>query len=935
MRVSQTGMFVSSLAIYWGLLGCSAQASAGREDVAVARPAALTDGATVVVGPEIGTDVPTPMPTTLGSYPALASDGSGYLAVFSDGGYLRATRVSSSGDVLDLNWLDLGVPGYVQYYSDAVFGDGHYLVAWSQSRQDGSGGGSIQGRFVKSDGRIEGATSFQLSSGDGLFPSVAWDGSHFLVAWEGFGADTSSIRYSLVNPDGSLVAGSEQAVSTTGTAINPRIAAGTNDSLVVWEEYDPNSSTGGYNIQGVRIDKSGAIKDSPALVVGPPGFDAAGVAVGSSGSRFLVTWNTIDSPYAVHGAIVRDDGSSVKNDFAISHSAGDAASPTVDFDGTNFLVAWADARNDPSVYGISVTPDGTVSGTTDKQLTSGGPRYVSSGASDRVNLAYNGTRHMLDYLGAGVEGTLVDKNLGIVVDEFSVSALPNKQDYPYLVWDGTNFVVAWSNEIDPNDPSKMTVRAVRVSDAGALLDPNGISITPANTYAWSLSMASAGQESSIIAYSNSGEIPSLRTLASSGTLSAASPFGVSTESGTPNLVTNGSTYLGTYTTGDSTNLAAYARIIKLDGTIGNEVRLDSSTADVATSAVAIKGGYLVAYANSGTYVVTISDSGVVGTSSLLSSESIQITGGFSGEASLVVWNSGVDMKVHGRFFKDGSWSGDAFDVTDSLNSSAYPTALWDGTSYYVGWETSDTDGRNRRVVGRSVSSAGKLGTIQTFTDVDTEGVALASDGQGTMLVSYIKWIEFSNSRRIYSRLLTSGGEADAGAGGIGNTGTGGQTAAGTTSVSSSGGTSAVGTTSHDATGGTASTTTATTVASNATGGHIATGGASANTSSTVQSTQSGGSSSSSSSTVLRSGGSPGTSATMTTSSSTGGASNASSTTTLKSAGGAAASSSSSSSNGSGASNSGCSLDVRGKRSNSMALLIAGALAAFTLRRRRQ
>ena len=933
MRVRQTGMVVSSLAIYWGLLGCSAQSTAGREDVVAAKPEALTDGATVVVGPEIGTDVPTPMPTTLGSYPALASDGSGYLAVFSNGGYLRGTRVSSSGEVLDLNWLDLGVPGYAQYYSDAVFGGGHYLVAWSQSLQDGSGGGSIQGRFVKSDGTIEGATSFQLSSGDGLYPSVAWDGSHFLVAWEGFASDTSSIRYALVNPDGSKVAGSELAVSATGNATNPRITAGTNYSLVVWEEYDPNSTSGGYKIQGVRIDKAGAIKDSPALVLGPPGFGAAGADVDSSGSRFLVTWNTIDSPNAVRGAIVGDDGSHVKNDFAISHSTGDAASPTVDFDGTNFLVAWGDARNDPSVYGISVTPDGTVSGTTDKQLTSGGPRYVSSGASDRVNLAYNGTRHMLNYLGDGVRGTLIDKNLGIVVDDFSVSALPNRQGFPHLVWDGTNFVVAWPNETDPNDWSKTTVRAERISNTGALLDPNGISITPADTYASSLSVASAGKNSSLFAYSNSGDVPGLRALASNGTLGSVSSFGASSASGTPNLVTNGSTYLGTYTIGDSTNGAAYARIIKLDGTVGAEVRLDSSTVNTGTSAVPIKGGYLVAYAKSGTNVVTVSDLGAVGTSSVLSSEYVQISGGFNGEESLVVWNSDVDMKVHGRFSKDGSWSGDAFDVIDSLNSNAYPTALWDGTSYYVGWETSDTNGRNRRVVGRSVSSAGKLGTIQTFTDVDTEGVVLASDGQGAMLVSYIKWIEFSNSRRVFSRLLTSGGVADAGAGGASNTGTGGQTAAGTTSVSSSGGTSAVGTTSYNATGGTTSTTTGSTVTPNATGGNVATGGVSA-TGSTVQSTQSGGSSSSASSTTPRSGGSPSTSTTMTTSSSTGGASNGSSSTIPKSTGGAAVSSSSSTGTGSGSGKVGCSIDVRSKHSNSMALLIAGAMAAFTLRRRR-
>ncbi|HMA96681.1 MAG TPA: hypothetical protein VKP30_28540, partial [Polyangiaceae bacterium] len=75
-----------------GVGACSGQEPTTQSGVGRAA-AALVAGGTVNVGSAIGTEKPTPMPTTLGMYPALASDGDGYLSVSSIAGRIRGSRV--------------------------------------------------------------------------------------------------------------------------------------------------------------------------------------------------------------------------------------------------------------------------------------------------------------------------------------------------------------------------------------------------------------------------------------------------------------------------------------------------------------------------------------------------------------------------------------------------------------------------------------------------------------------------------------------------------------------------------------------------------------------------------------------------------------------------------------------------------------------------
>lgn len=894
MRATRTGFVISSVCMNAAMFGCAGQTALTEERVEPSVSQALEAGATVAVGPEIGTDRPVAMPTTLGSYPALASDGNGFLAIESDGSRIRGQRVDANGTVLDLIWLDFGVANYGQYYSDVTFGAGHYLVAWAQSLEGGVDG-SIQGRLVKPDGTLEGTTSFKLSNGDGLYPSLAWDGTHFIATWLDLGTTPSSIRFALFSADGSKVSGSEKSVSNSSSTTNPRVAAGTNYSLVTWEEYEPDTFNGRCKTQGVRIDKTGAVVDSTPLSIGSGAYATRGAAVASSGSRFLVAWSTMDPPEVVRGSVIADTGTVIKNDFVISHSSAAAVIPTVDFDGSNFAVAWADGREERSIYGVTVSPDGTVNSTTDKKLTSGGPRSVSSGSLDRVNIAYNGTRHLVNYLGDGIEASLLDKSLAIVKDEFNVNALPGKQGFPRMVWDGTNYVVGWTDESDP-DFSKSTVRAVRISGTGEVLDPDGILVTAPNAYARSVALASAGKQSSLFAYANSGEAPLLRSFLTNGTLGTAKPFGTAQDM--PGIVSNGTTYLATYMTGSTANGAVFARLLDANGTVGAEIRLDSSTVNTGPSAVPIKDGYLVAYAKSGTNVITVSDTGTVGTSMPLQAGYTAIAGDYSGNETLVAWGNDADKQIHGRFFKNNAWSGDAFIVNESTTANNdYPSVIWDGTSYYVVWEIADADNRNHQLLGRSVGTSGTLGPVQTLVSDDTSGPVLASNGQGQMLLTYIKWIANSNSRRIYSRMLTPGGQN--GSAGSGNSGAGGQNGSGTPIVIAGGASST-------ANGGSGNGATASTNR----------GGSAASSATRVS-----GTTAPSTSTSAASGGSTNqgtkTSTRPSTGSPTGGATT------------------SSTSDNPSPGDDGCSIQARGSRSSDFGWFVAMTLAASALRRSRR
>jgi hypothetical protein len=794
VRANRINLFIGFLTSVFGVIGCSDNASTTAETVVHAKPMALKDGAAVVIGSAIGTDTPVAMPVEMGYYPALTSDGKNFFSVQTINSKIRGSLVDANGEPINLEWIDFGVADYGQYYADVTYGAGHYLVSWWNNKNDGTDS-SITGRLVNADGTLVGSSNIKLSTGDGLYPTFCWDGAHFIGAWITFIDAKAIVQYALFDADGTKVASSERVIPVPGGATTPQIVAGTNRTLLAWKEYEPDSMSGTYNIRAVFIDKMGAVLNDPPLSIGPSGYVTTDLAVASSGSRFLVTYDTQQEFNAVQGLILDELSNVIADEFPISHSTADAANPSIDFDGTQFVVAWADARGDtPAIFGTAVSLDGTVSSLIDRQLSKGGPSWVSTNSSDRTSLVFNGNRHMLSYYyQGGIDATIVDFSMNIVKDQFVVPVLPGKQGYPRAVFDGSHFVLVWTDESDP-DFSRMALRSVRIDGLGHVVDPEGIAITTPGSNSYTVTAASANNGSTLLAYPNLTSIPSLQVMNADGTLGSTLPLCETEECEMPSLTSNGKNYLAAYSVWNSNVNQSYLRIVDLAGKPGSAIPVGTPTGSLSDAPVPIKNGYVLPYVEAVGSLLVVNDSGTVTGSLDVASNSMNLTGAYSGDESIIVWVGADDYKVRARFFRDSTWDGDEIVISDGIKNDAYPAVVWDGTGYYVAWETHDGNwGSPHQILGRSVSRNRTLGPIQTLTTEDSTGAVLNSDRQGHILLTYLRWIADSNSRRVTSRLLTPEGTTPSD--GTGGTGSGGQSSIPTTVVIPPGGASSVNSTS--------------------------------------------------------------------------------------------------------------------------------------------
>ncbi|PKN21091.1 MAG: hypothetical protein CVU65_17550 [Deltaproteobacteria bacterium HGW-Deltaproteobacteria-22] len=195
--------------------------------------------------------------------PAVAADGAGGVTLaYSDDARGESAvwlvGVAAGGSVgTALQVSDAARPGFAPAMAR---GDGGVFVAWHAF--DGLTQ-QVEGAFVADGGAVLwGPQVLAASQSVQLRPTVAWDGTQFLVAWE----DNRDRVYNVV---GVLVGneGSVSAAVTLGAADrNQFLPSATHDGehfVVVWEE----STDTGSDIRAQRVDATGAPVDATAAYV--------------------------------------------------------------------------------------------------------------------------------------------------------------------------------------------------------------------------------------------------------------------------------------------------------------------------------------------------------------------------------------------------------------------------------------------------------------------------------------------------------------------------------------------------------------------------------------------------------------------------------------------------------------------------------------------
>jgi hypothetical protein len=323
-------------------------------------------------------------------------------------------------------------------------------------------------------GGVLGAAPIVISSAAAdTNPSVAFDGTNFIIAWQ----DASGTREARVAPTTWTV------LDQPGVLVmpTPYAAMATTASGALFVKYGPT-----FDLLGVRTSNTVQVLDATpfALTAGadPGGFDIAG-----SGNQYLLAWedasgnnsqgNIRAGRITTAGALLEGSGFTVRN------AANPQARSAVAGDATGYLAVWEDGR--PGDYETSIR-----AARLDPAATSLDPASIELAPLGSVpKVAYGGSSYLVVYDLApensvgGIRARLVSKATGLPGAPIALGT----GYLPAVAFDGTNFVTAFV--------TGATAQLTRVTPAGAVLDTTPVAVPiKLSGYGASLGIASSGQE---------------------------------------------------------------------------------------------------------------------------------------------------------------------------------------------------------------------------------------------------------------------------------------------------------------------------------------------------------------------------------------------------------------------------------------------------------
>jgi len=314
-----------------------------------------------------------------------------------------------------------------------AFGGSNYLVAWTDRR--GGGGSTIFGARVLQNGTVldqPGGIVISTAANRQSNPVVAFDGTNYLVVWEDQRAGFLDLYGARMTPSGTVLDGSGFAITTaSGDQELPSVAFDGSSYLVVWEDQRAT----GFDVYGVRVSTAGAVIGGEIAIATGDEFDRDPV-VAFDGANHVVAWNRSSDVYAARvttgGSVVDDSG------IAVSTGSHSEEEPAIASGGAGSFIVWQDDRSgEGDIYGARLSQGGVV---LDED---GVPITTVPAVQETPSVAHDGQRYLVAWSGGDISGARVS-NAGVVLDPagIAISTAPNDQDRPVVSANGV-FLVVW------------------------------------------------------------------------------------------------------------------------------------------------------------------------------------------------------------------------------------------------------------------------------------------------------------------------------------------------------------------------------------------------------------------------------------------------------------------------------------------------------------
>jgi MYXO-CTERM domain-containing protein len=681
----------------------------------------------------------------------VATDGSGFLVVWSDRvpslDEVKGVRIDANGQLLDPSPILFSRSGEQARLPGVAWNGSHYLVVWADQRDAAT---NVYGNRVQADGTVLDGDGIQLESDarDAKYPTVASNGTGFLVAWAGEEAGATRIDAVRVASDGTVQDTTPIRVRSAQTAYRPRVASDGTDYLVTWYDAD----VGDAEIYAARVKASdGSLPDNDATNITSAFNDQAWPAVAFDGTHYLVVWH--DDRRGVRkifGARVRTDGT-VVGAGALELTDGNAERtrrPRVAADSSGALVIWEDFRTGEDVsfahiWGMRLDMANASRLDADDQFVSPMPRHQRW-----VDIASNGSGYLAVW--TEMQGATTYRDIyGLRFDEtgqpldsapFIISDATASQTDPAVASNGTDYLVVWDD--DRGDFSH--IYGTRVLADGTVTDANGVQLTTGPTRRGEPDLASDGSDYLVVwvdffeDYQADSNLYGTRISGSDGqpldrddeiVISEASDY-----QSNPAVASNGTNYAvvwdDTRDTGSLSDRDVFATRIDADGNV-----LDGS-------------GVLIARENRAQWTPDVASDGT---------------------DFMIVWQdrrTGNDEDIYAaRFGSDGSLLDSTAIVladTDGRNDND-PRIAFDGSEYVVTWEFDpNVAAPTRTSRALSMQTDGTLSDPVNGEQIG-EGFApvVASTAQGDFLTAFAATPpELAYASRVQTVLLSNDFDGD-------------------------------------------------------------------------------------------------------------------------------------------------------------------------------
>jgi len=243
-----------------------------------------------------------------------------------------------------------------------VASDGNnYLVVY----QEGTTDHNIMGVFVTPGGVVGTPFAIDASPNDDTVPTVAFNGTDYLVVYQRANGTNSSIIGALVDPlTGNVLAGSPFAIDASAN-VNILPAAASNGSTFLVAYQLASGHTAG-DILGAIVDPT--ISATPPAVtqfnIDASQYNDQAPAVASDGTNYLVVYQEIYNAQSdIVGSLVNVSGQPAVSFVSIDTNPNfDEYQPRVAWGGARYLVAYTEIYSsyDHNILGARITSAGQV-----------------------------------------------------------------------------------------------------------------------------------------------------------------------------------------------------------------------------------------------------------------------------------------------------------------------------------------------------------------------------------------------------------------------------------------------------------------------------------------------------------------------------------------------------------------------------------------------